>query len=60
MGPAREVHAGSGYGSQDGAIHVLGFSGTPTRLYVFWPGGVHSVVDLNSNQLTVEASYPDK
>ena len=60
MGPAREVHAGSGYGSQDGAIHVLGFSGTPTRLHVFWPGGVHSVVDLNSNQLTVEASYPDK
>ncbi|HEV8523243.1 MAG TPA: FG-GAP-like repeat-containing protein, partial [Terriglobales bacterium] len=38
-GPIREVHAGSGYGSQDGAVQVLGMSQVPTGLWVRWPGG---------------------
>ncbi|NIN49534.1 MAG: hypothetical protein GTN62_05405 [Gemmatimonadales bacterium] len=38
-GPAREVHAGSGYWSHDGAVQVLGMSGEPTGVWVRWPGG---------------------
>ncbi|MCI0540489.1 MAG: FG-GAP-like repeat-containing protein, partial [Verrucomicrobiales bacterium] len=38
-GPAREIHAGSGYWSQDSAVQVLGTSGPPTKLWVRWPGG---------------------
>jgi hypothetical protein len=39
MGPAREVQAGSGYWSQNGAVQVMGMSGTPTAVWVRWPGG---------------------
>lgn len=38
-GPVREVQAGSGYWSQNGAVQVLGYSGRPTALWVRWPGG---------------------
>lgn len=58
MGPAREVHAGSGYGSQDGAVQVLGFSGTPKRLHVLWPGGKKSLIDVSSQSLDVMVSNP--
>ncbi|HEY2953031.1 MAG TPA: FG-GAP-like repeat-containing protein, partial [Verrucomicrobiae bacterium] len=37
-GPAREVHAGSGYWSQDSAVQVLG-GAAPEKLWVRWPGG---------------------
>ncbi len=39
MGPVREVHAGSGFWSQNGAVQVFGLSGTPTAVWVRWPGG---------------------
>lgn len=39
MGPVREVLAGSGYWSQNGAVQVMGLSGTPTEVWVRWPGG---------------------
>lgn len=38
-GPVREVQAGSGYWSQNGAVQVFGLSGTPTGVWVRWPGG---------------------
>jgi hypothetical protein len=38
MGPAREIHAGSGYWSEDGMVQVLGLRGTPTSVWVRWPG----------------------
>src|SRR5207247_7310375 len=38
-GPAREIHAGSGYWSQDSAIQVLGTPEPATRIQVRWPGG---------------------
>ncbi|MGH7528867.1 MAG: FG-GAP repeat domain-containing protein [Gemmatimonadales bacterium] len=38
-GPAREIHAGSGYWSQDGAIQVLGQREQPVAVWVRWPGG---------------------
>jgi hypothetical protein len=39
MGPVREVQAGSGYWSQNGAVQVFGVSGIPTAVWVRWPGG---------------------
>jgi hypothetical protein len=38
-GVAREVHAGSGYWSQDGAVQVLGTPEPPTAVWARWPGG---------------------
>ncbi|MGE5100553.1 MAG: FG-GAP-like repeat-containing protein, partial [Deltaproteobacteria bacterium] len=39
MGPVREIQAGSGYWSQNGAVQVLGLAATPTAVWVRWPGG---------------------
>ncbi|MCZ6821041.1 MAG: FG-GAP-like repeat-containing protein [Calditrichaeota bacterium] len=38
-GPVREIHAGSGYLSQDSAVQVMGLKKQPTGLWVRWPGG---------------------
>ncbi len=38
-GPAREVHAGSGYWSQNSAVEVMGLAGSSTKIKVRWPGG---------------------
>jgi hypothetical protein len=39
LGPAREVHGGSGYWSQDSPVQVLGFAEPPIGVQVRWPGG---------------------
>jgi hypothetical protein len=41
-GPAREIHAGSGYWSQDGAVPVMGMREPPVAVWVRWPGGAES------------------
>ena len=46
FGPVREVHAGSGYLSQDGAVQVLGFRSTPKALRVRWPGGATATISI--------------
>jgi enediyne biosynthesis protein E4 len=38
-GPLHEVHAGSGYWSQDSAVPVLATPSAPSQLWVRWPGG---------------------
>jgi hypothetical protein len=38
-GPVREIHAGSGYWSQDSAVTILGTPQKPEQLWVRWPGG---------------------
>ena len=47
-GPAREVHGGSGYWSEDGAIQVLGLEQgkVPVSVWVRWPGGTETVTPL--------------
>jgi hypothetical protein len=45
-GSAREVHAGSGYWSQDGAVQVLGTPEPPTTVWVRWPGGKIQQADV--------------
>lgn len=37
-GPAREVHAGSGYWSQDSVVQILAAPGAPSQIQVRWPG----------------------
>jgi hypothetical protein len=49
-GPVREVQAGSGYWSQNGAVQVLGRAGEPTALWIRWPGGREQVVPLTRGQ----------
>ncbi len=36
LGPAREVAAGTGYWSQNGAVQVMGLRGVPTAVLVRW------------------------
>lgn len=45
-GPVRELHAGSGYWSQDSLTMVLATPSSPSEIEVRWPGGktVTSVV----------------
>jgi hypothetical protein len=38
-GPAREIHGGSGYWSEDSVTPVMATPSEPERLEVFWPGG---------------------
>ncbi|MGH7699581.1 MAG: FG-GAP-like repeat-containing protein [Gemmatimonadales bacterium] len=54
-GPVREVQAGSGYWSQNGAVQVLGRDGVPTALWVRWPGGREEVVPLAPGQTEITA-----
>lgn len=39
MGPAREVHAGSGFWSQDSVTQVMATPETPSQIWIRWPGG---------------------
>jgi enediyne biosynthesis protein E4 len=54
-GAIREIHAGSGYWSQDAAVQVLGGSESPTGIWVRWPGGhvVTAELPANARQITV-------
>jgi hypothetical protein len=46
MGPVREIQAGSGYWSQNGAVQVFGLAATPTAVWVRWPGGAETRVPV--------------
>jgi len=56
MGPVREVQSGSGYWSENGAIQVFGTSGTPTEVWVRWPGGTETRVPIPAG--TREVTVP--
>jgi hypothetical protein len=55
-GPVREVQAGSGYWSQNGAVQVFGTNGTATGVWVRWPGGREVQVPIESGQAEVVVS----
>jgi len=54
-GPSREIHAGSGYWSQDSAVQVLAVPGTPAQLEIRWPEGRRTVtrVPAEAREITV-------
>ena len=57
LGPAREVHAGSGYWSQDSAVQILGMSGAPAGVWVRWPGGKTTTTPLQPGQAEAVAVF---
>jgi hypothetical protein len=57
-GPAREIHAGSGYWSQDSAVQVLAAPQAPSQLWVRWSGGKVTTTELppTAREVTVDVS----
>jgi hypothetical protein len=57
LGPAREIHAGSGYWSQDGAVQVMGTPEVPTAVWVRWPGGkiITAILSGDARGIVVQA-----
>ena len=55
-GPAREVHAGSGYWSQDSAVQVLSTAEQPISVQVRWPGGRVTTGTLPSSAREIRVS----
>ena len=60
FGPAREVHAGSGYWSQDSAVQIMGGTGRPNQIVVRWPGGQSTTTDIpaGAREIVVPAPKP--
>ena len=54
-GPAREIHSGSGYWSQDSVVLVLGRAESARQLSVRWPGGktIKAAVPAASREVSV-------
>ena len=57
LGPAREIHAGAGYWSQDGAVQVMGVRPGATAVWVRWPGGVETetAIDPSTREVTISS-----
>ncbi len=57
-GPARELHAGGGYWSQDSTLQVLGGQGAAREIRVRWPGGKTATfpVPPNAKAIVVDAN----
>ncbi|HUS35175.1 MAG TPA: VCBS repeat-containing protein [Verrucomicrobiae bacterium] len=53
MGPAREIHAGSGYWSQDSPVQILPRGPGATSLWIRWPGGKTNVVQTPASARSV-------
>jgi hypothetical protein len=49
-GPAREIHAGSGYWSMDGATTVLALVSGADSLWVRWPNGREQTLAISATQ----------
>ncbi len=58
VGPVREVHAGSGYWSQDGSTQVMSLKGNPTKISVQWPNGTTSNLPVSSPTGVLEITAP--
>ncbi|MFQ5675761.1 MAG: FG-GAP-like repeat-containing protein, partial [bacterium] len=52
-GPIREIHAGSGYLSQDSAVQIMGVKKRPKGVWVRWPGGKVTTSDLTAESGTI-------
>jgi hypothetical protein len=52
-GPAREIHGGSGYWSQDSLTPVLGMPETATAINVRWPGGKLTTQALSAGATSI-------
>jgi len=57
VGPIREIHAGSGYLSQDSPAIVLSEPVKPTGVWVRWPGGKVATIPLAGDPKTVSVIW---
>ena len=57
QGPAREIHAGSGYWSQDSFTQVMATQTKPEAVWIRWPGGRITVtpVPKETKEMTVDS-----
>lgn len=60
LGPVREIQAGSGYWSQNGAVQVFGASATPTAVVVRWPGGRETRTPVPAGAREVTIGHPQR
>lgn len=58
LGPAREIHAGSGYWSQDSAVQILGGRRPPAQLLVHWPGGTTTTHEIPADAREIIGTFP--
>ncbi|HEV8355438.1 MAG TPA: FG-GAP-like repeat-containing protein [Gemmatimonadales bacterium] len=56
-GPLREVQAGSGYWSVNGAKQILGLRGEPTALLIRWPDGRTSEATVSAGAREVRVRW---
>ena len=56
--PARELHAGSGYWSQDSAVSVLSATFAAKQIRVRWPGGKETTSEIptGAKEIVVDAT----
>src|SRR5262249_50384817 len=59
-GPVREIHAGSGYWSQDSATLVMSIPQRPTMVWVRWPGGKVITSKLSDAGKEIAVDYNGK
>jgi hypothetical protein len=55
--PAREIHSGSGYWSQDSVVQVMGAPEAPARIWVRWPGGKITTSDVPAAAGEISVSF---
>ena len=54
FGPAREIHAGSGYWSQDSPVQVMSLPSAAREIAVRWPGGKSTVHPIPAGAKEIE------
>jgi hypothetical protein len=59
-GPAREIHGGAGYWSQDSVVQVLSISQPPQEILVRWPGGRSTTTAVPANARDIQLSFDGK
>ena len=57
LGPAREIHAGSGYWSQDSAVQVMAPPQPPAQIHVQWPDGKKTASPIPQSAKSVEINF---
>ena len=57
MGPVREIQAGSGYWSENGAEQVFGLAAPPTAVWVRWPGGAETRTPVTATDKAVVVTF---
>jgi hypothetical protein len=59
-GPAREVHGGSGYWSQDSAVQVMATPEPPVAISVRWPGGKTQEVQISPGARDITVAQDER